>query len=74
MASLVFRLRQQYWRSTAERKIRRYLASARVAKLQIGSGHNLLAGWLNTTLYPFEPGTVFLDASRPFPLPADSLD
>ena len=74
VASLAFRLRQRYWRWTAPRKMRRYLATARPAKLQIGSGHNLLAGWLNTTLYPFEPGTVFLDASRPFPLPADSLD
>ena len=74
MASLAFRLRQQYWRWTARSKIDQYLANARLAKLQIGSGHNLLAGWLNTTLYPFEPGTVFLDASRPFPLPADSLD
>lgn len=74
MASLVFHLRQRYWRWTAPRKIGHYLTTARVAKLQIGSGHNLLAGWLNTTLYPFEPGTVFLDASRPFPLPADSLN
>lgn len=74
MASLAFRLRQRYWRLTAQRKIDRYLSTARVTKLQIGSGHNLLAGWLNTTLYPFEPGTVFLDASRPFPMPPDSLD
>ena len=74
MASLAFRLRQQYWRLTAPRKIARYLATAHLARLQIGSGHNLLDGWLNTTLYPFEPGTVFLDASRPFPLPSDSLD
>ena len=74
MASLAFRLRQRYWRLTAPRKIAGYMATASVAKLQIGSGHNLLAGWLNTTLYPFAPGTVFLDASRPFPLPSDSLD
>ncbi len=74
MASLRFRLRQQVWRLSAPRKIRRYLASAPVAKLQIGSGHNLLAGWLNTTLYPLEPGTVYLDARRPFPLPDASLD
>lgn len=74
MASLAFRLRQQYWRITAPRVISRYLAASPVAKLQIGSGHNLLAGWLNTTLYPFEPGAVFLDASSPFPLPSESLD
>ena len=74
MASLAFRLRQRYWRFTAPRKIGRYLAGARVAKQQIGSGHNLLGDWLNTTLYPFEPGTVYLDASRPFPIPAASLN
>lgn len=74
MASLAFRLRQRYWRWTAPRKIGNYLATSAVAKLQIGSGHNLLAGWLNTTLYPFEPGTVFMDASHPFPMPANSLD
>jgi len=74
VASLAFRLRQQYWRWTAPAKFARYLAGAGVAKLQIGSGHNLLDGWLNTTLYPFEPGTIFLDASLPFPMPADSLD
>lgn len=74
MASLLFRLRQQYWRWSAPAKIGRYLTAAPAAKLQIGSGHNLLQGWLNTTLYPIEPGTVFLDARRPFPIPTDSLD
>ncbi len=74
MASLKFRLRQRYWRWTAPRKIGHYLAAASAAKLQIGSGHNLLPGWLNTTLYPFEPGSVYLDASHPFPIPAESLD
>ena len=28
---------------------------------------------LNTTLTPFQPGTIFLDATRPFPIPADSF-
>ena len=73
MASLRFRLRQTYWKWIAPRKIKRYLSSASAPKLQIGSGHNLLSGWLNTTLYPLEPGTVFLDACRPFPIPADTL-
>ena len=74
MANILFRLRQQYWRLVSPTAIRRYLAKAPVAKLQIGSGHNLLKGWLNTTLYPIEPGAVFLDARRPFPMPAESLD
>ena len=73
MASLRFRARQQYWAWIAPRRIHRYLADAKLPKLQIGAGSNLLAGWLNTTLYPFAPGTVFLDAARPFPMPAHSF-
>ena len=74
MASLRFRLRQQYWRWTAPLKFRRYLALPGPHKLQIGSGHNLLGGWLNSTLYPIEPGAVFMDAARSFPVPAGTLD
>ncbi len=73
MASLSFRLRQTYWKLVAPSQIKRYLSNAPAPKLQIGSGHNLLSGWLNTTLYPFEPGAVFLDACRPFPIPTDAL-
>ena len=74
MASMRFRLRQQYWRWTAPIKVGRYLAAAPLAKLQLGSGHNLMDGWLNTTLYPIEPGTVFLDVTRPFPMPDCHFD
>lgn len=74
MASLIFRLRQKYWHLTAPYTIARYLRTAPAPKLQIGSGHNLLPGWLNTTLYPIEPGTVFLDGRRSFPIATDALD
>lgn len=74
MASLRFRLRQGYWRWTAPGKIKAYLRGAPSPKLQIGAGYNLLDGWLNTTLYPFAPGAVYLDASQPFPIPAASFD
>jgi len=50
------------------------MKSSQIRKLQIGSGPNLLPGWLNTTLYPFTPGTVFMNASMPFPIPDDSFD
>lgn len=73
MASLRFRLRQRYWRWAAPGKIDAYLRRASTPKLQIGAGANLLDGWLNTTLYPFAPGAVFLDASRRFPIAADSF-
>ena len=74
MASLRFRLRQRYWRWAAPGKINAYLRDAPRPKLQIGSGYNVLSGWLNTTLYPFAPGAVFLDASQPFPIPSASFD
>ena len=74
MASLRFRLRQTYWRWAAPGKIRGYMERNSVRKLQIGTGTNLLPGWLNTTLYPFTPGSVFLDASQAFPIPDNSFD
>jgi len=74
MASLRFRLRQQHWRWTAPGKINAYLREASVPRIQIGTGYNLLSGWLNTTLYPFAPGAIFLDASQPFPIPSASFD
>ena len=74
MASLSFRCRQAYWRWSAPGSIRRYLNSSRSCKLQIGCGSNLLPGWLNTTLYPFAPGAVFLNACLPFPIADDSFD
>ena len=74
MASPIFRLRQQYWRLAAPGKIRRYIDRHDLRKLQIGANANLLPGWLNTTLYPFTPGTVYLDASLPFPIPDASFD
>ena len=74
MASLRFRLRQEYWKRVARGKIRNYLGSHRLRKLQIGSGSNLLPGWLNTTLYPFAPGSVFMDACQPFPIAENCWD
>lgn len=44
----------------------RYLAHHRTRKLQIGSGSNELAGWLNTELCP-RGEQIFLDATKPFP-------
>ena len=74
MASLLFRCRQRYWKLVAPRRFRAYLAGHSASKLQIGAGPNLLDGWLNTTLYPFTPGAVYLDASLPFPLPGAAFD
>ena len=54
-------------------KINHYLASHDVRKLQIGSGKNFLDGWLNSDINPGRE-SVFLDATKRFPLPDSSFD
>ena len=54
--------------------IRRYLQTHAVRKLQIGAGPNGLDGWLNADFTPRRPSDIFMDATRPFPLPASSFD
>ena len=57
------------------RQVRAYLASADPAMLHIGCGSNVLSGWLNTEFEERPPkGGIFLDASKPFPLPDASFD
>jgi len=54
--------------------IKEYVEKHRVRKLQIGSGPNLLEGWLNTDgplnadAREGQKGVVFLDARKPFPI------
>lgn len=74
MASLRFRLRQQYWKWVAPRQIQAYIESHDIRKLQIGAGSNGLKGWLNTTLYPFDEGMVYMDGTTPFPIPDNTID
>jgi predicted SAM-dependent methyltransferase len=55
------------------RLVNQYLAAHQVRCLHIGCGGNHLDRWLNTELCP-RGNEIFLDATRPFPLPADSFD
>jgi predicted SAM-dependent methyltransferase len=52
------------------RALDRYIASTPAPKLQIGSGPVRLAGWLNSDLIS---GDLYLDLSRPLPLPDASF-
>jgi predicted SAM-dependent methyltransferase len=54
--------------------IEKYLAEHPVRKLQIGSSLTPFAGWLNTDLEPGRADVVYLDATKPFPLPDASFD
>jgi predicted SAM-dependent methyltransferase len=61
------------------RRLRAYLATHEVRKLQIGTGAQPLPGWLNTDLlpdtYPQHRGTiVLLDATRRFPFDDETFD
>lgn len=56
-----------------ERIIRRYLDGANVRGLHVGCGANRLPGWLNTELSPRED-EIYLDATRPFPFPANAFE
>ena len=53
--------------------IRQYLQSTAAPALHIGAGANHLDGWLNTELCP-RGEQIFLDATKPFPLPTGAFD
>ncbi len=56
------------------RLINNYLTSHPIAKLQLGSGTNLLKGWLNTDCSLFFPSDCFLDVTRPFPFSGQTFE
>ena len=54
--------------------IQSYLATHAVKKLEIGARVASLDGWLSTDLDPVSEGTVFLDATKPFPFDCATFD
>jgi len=55
------------------RIVRRHLARTRDPKLHLGCGAHVLEGWLNADRVPRRAGVLRLDATRPFPFPADTF-
>lgn len=51
-----------------------YLRQDGPKKLHLGCGQNAIEGWLNTDYYPRRAGIMHLDATKAFPLPAESFD
>lgn len=73
------RVRALRRKGTDTRRIKAYLDADGAKKLQIGSGPNPLAGWLNTDLLPdtypeHRDEIVFLDAARSFPFDDMTFD
>lgn len=54
--------------------VERYLKSSSRPRLHIGSGGNLLNGWLNSDILDLKPGMIFLDARERFPFETGSLN
>jgi len=63
------------WVSRLRRRkmIQQYLATHDVRKLQIGA-QGPLEGWLNTDIAPGDWRTVYLDATKQFPIPSNAFD
>jgi len=53
--------------------VKKYLESNQIRKLQIGSGRNVLKGWLNTDLNPTKE-IVLLDATKKLPFDDCTFD
>jgi predicted SAM-dependent methyltransferase len=54
--------------------VREYFRKPGPKMLQIGSGINVYPGWLNTDYEPVIPGTLRMDATKPFPFKDKSFD
>lgn len=61
-------------RSKSKSRITAYLKQSEKPMLNIGTGVNVLEGWLNTDLYPQRPEVVYLDASIRFPFDDNTFE
>jgi predicted SAM-dependent methyltransferase len=80
---LTTRLLVRKLKFTRRRQINNYFANVQVRKLHLGSGDNLLPGWLNSDAFVPSSFThalksasryIFLDVCQPFPIENDSVD
>jgi predicted SAM-dependent methyltransferase len=54
--------------------VRSYFRDHAVVKVSLGTGDHLRPDWLNTDYEPLNDKIVYLDATRRFPFPSDSID
>jgi len=60
------------YRITERGKVRNYMKSHAVRRLQLGAGGNDPEGWLNSDIAPTSK-EIYLDVTRPFPFPDGSF-
>ena len=76
--SIIYKIEHCYYQLDLFRRkqIKQYLNNNSVAKLHIGCGKNIIAGWLNTdiSIKRCKEGALYLDAGDRFPFPDNSFD
>jgi len=66
-------VKHRLWSKATENAFKNYALNNRSPKLQLGAGQNIIEGWFNTD-YFVRDSIFFLDATKPFPFPADVFD
>ena len=70
----VRKMSRAVWLRRRRRRIKSYLASTEITKLQIGSGPTDVDGWLSTDVDPQSDHIVYLDATKRFPFDDNTFD
>jgi predicted SAM-dependent methyltransferase len=63
-----------YRRLAYRNQISAYLRASEQPRLNLGCGQNILPGWMNVDLEGGRHGSIFMDATRPWPLPDNTFD
>jgi hypothetical protein len=63
-----------YGRLAYRNQISAYLRASEQPRLNLGCGQNILPGWMNVDLEGGRHGSIFMDATRPWPLPDNTFD
>jgi predicted SAM-dependent methyltransferase len=56
------------------RKLKAYFDTQDCPKLNLGAGKNPIFGWINADLRPWRKSIVYMNATKPLPLPSQSLN
>jgi predicted SAM-dependent methyltransferase len=67
-------LNHNFHKKRAPALIKLYLENNSVRKLQIGAQSNSIAGWINVDILPKSVDIIYMDATKRFPFPSDSID
>ena len=64
----------RFHKARSSKLIESYLKDSVLRKIQIGAQSNSIDGWMNVDLIPKSINVVYMDATKAFPFPSDSID